>query len=35
MAAFGSDWPLALPDPLMGIYATTRRRTNDDENADD
>jgi predicted amidohydrolase YtcJ len=27
--AFGSDWPVAPLDPLMGIYAATTRRTLD------
>ena len=30
--AFGSDWPVAPIDPLMGIYAATTRRTLDGKN---
>ncbi len=30
--AFGSDWPVAPLDPLMGIYAATTRRTLDGKN---
>ena len=30
--AFGSDWPVAPMDPLMGIYAAVTRRTLDDHN---
>jgi len=30
--AFGSDWPVAPLDPLIGIYAATTRRTLDDKN---
>jgi predicted amidohydrolase YtcJ len=30
--AFGSDWYVAPPDPLFGIYAAVTRRTLDDEN---
>ncbi|HEY2808051.1 MAG TPA: amidohydrolase [Steroidobacteraceae bacterium] len=30
--AFGSDWPVAPLDPLMGIYAATTRRTLDNRN---
>ncbi len=30
--AFGSDWPVAPLDPLMGIYAATTRRTLDGRN---
>lgn len=30
--AFGSDWPVAPMDPLMGIYAATTRRTLDGKN---
>jgi len=30
--AFGSDWPVAPLDPLMGIYAAATRRTLDDRN---
>jgi predicted amidohydrolase YtcJ len=29
---FGSDWPVAPIDPLVGIYAATTRRTIDDAN---
>lgn len=29
---FGSDWPVAPIDPLIGIYAATTRRTIDDAN---
>jgi predicted amidohydrolase YtcJ len=29
---FGSDWPVAPMDPLMGIYAAVTRRTLDDKN---
>lgn len=32
--AFGSDWPVAPMDPLMGIYAATTRRTLDGKNPD-
>lgn len=28
--AFGSDWPVAPAEPLMGIYAAVTRRTRDD-----
>lgn len=31
--AFGSDWPVAPMDPLMGIYAATTRRTLDGKNS--
>jgi predicted amidohydrolase YtcJ len=31
--AFGSDWPVAPLDPLMGIYAAVTRRTLDGKNA--
>lgn len=31
--AFGSDWPVAPMEPLMGIYAAVTRRTLDDRNA--
>jgi predicted amidohydrolase YtcJ len=30
--AFGSDWPVAPLDPLMGIYAAATRRTADGKN---
>ncbi|WP_353072447.1 amidohydrolase [Tunturiibacter gelidoferens] len=30
--AFGSDWPVAPLDPVMGIYAATTRRTFDGKN---
>lgn len=30
--AFGSDWPVAPMDPLMGIYAAVTRRTLDNRN---
>ncbi|UWZ82758.1 amidohydrolase [Occallatibacter riparius] len=30
--AFGSDWPVAPLDPVMGIYAATTRRTLDGNN---
>ena len=30
--AFGSDWFVAPPDPLLGIYAAVTRRTLDDRN---
>jgi predicted amidohydrolase YtcJ len=30
--AFGSDWPVAPLDPLMGIYAASTRRTLDGKN---
>ena len=29
--AFGSDWPVAPADPMMGIYAAVTRRTLDDK----
>jgi predicted amidohydrolase YtcJ len=32
MLAFGSDWPVAPMDPIMGIYAAVTRRTLDDRN---
>jgi len=32
--AFGSDWPVAPLDPLLGIYAAATRRTLDDKNPD-
>ena len=31
--AFGSDWPVAPLDPVMGIYAAVTRRTLDGKNA--
>ena len=30
--AFGSDWPVAPLDPLLGVYAAATRRTLDDRN---
>lgn len=30
--AFGTDWPVALLDPMMTIYAAVTRRTLDDKN---
>ena len=30
--AFGSDWPVALLDPVMGVYAAVTRRTLDGKN---
>jgi predicted amidohydrolase YtcJ len=30
--AFGSDWPVAPMDPVMGIYAAVTRRTLDEKN---
>lgn len=30
--AFGSDWPVASPDPLLGIAAAVTRRTTDGKN---
>jgi len=30
--AFGSDWPVAPMDPLLGIYAAVTRRTLDEKN---
>ena len=30
--AFGSDWFVAPPDPLLGIYAAVTRRTLDGQN---
>jgi predicted amidohydrolase YtcJ len=30
--AFGSDWPVAPMDPIIGIYAAVTRRTLDDRN---
>ncbi|MBS0579181.1 MAG: amidohydrolase [Proteobacteria bacterium] len=32
--AFGSDWPVAPLDPIMGIYAAATRRTLDGRNPD-
>ncbi len=32
--AFGSDWPVAPLEPLMGIYAAVTRRTLDNRNPD-
>ena len=32
--AFGSDWPVAPLDPVMGIYAAATRRTLDGKNPD-
>ncbi|MEO7083752.1 MAG: amidohydrolase [Gemmatimonadaceae bacterium] len=32
--AFGSDWPVAPPSPLEGIYAAVTRRTLDGKNPD-
>jgi predicted amidohydrolase YtcJ len=32
--AFGSDWPVAPLDPLIGIYAAATRRTLDAKNAE-
>jgi predicted amidohydrolase YtcJ len=32
--SFGSDWPVAPVNPLMGIYAAVTRRTLDDKNPD-
>jgi predicted amidohydrolase YtcJ len=32
MLAFGSDWPVAPMDPIIGIYAAVTRRTLDDRN---
>lgn len=34
LVAFGSDWPVAPPIPLLGIYAATTRRTLDGKNPD-
>jgi predicted amidohydrolase YtcJ len=30
--AFGSDWPVASLDPLLGVYAAVTRRTSDGQN---
>ena len=30
--AFGSDWPVASLDPLLGVYAAVTRRTSDGKN---
>jgi predicted amidohydrolase YtcJ len=32
--AFGSDWPVASLDPLLGIFAAVTRRTSDGKNPD-
>ena len=32
--AFGSDWPVAPLDPLLGIYAAVTRQTLDGKNID-
>lgn len=32
--AFGSDWPVASLDPLLGVYAAVTRRTSDGKNPD-
>jgi predicted amidohydrolase YtcJ len=32
--AFGSDWPVAPLDPILGVYAAVTRRTLDGENPD-
>jgi hypothetical protein len=32
--AFGSDWDVAPPTPIEGIYAAVTRRTLDDKNPD-
>lgn len=32
--SFGSDWPVAPVNPLMGIYAAVTRKTLDDKNPD-
>jgi predicted amidohydrolase YtcJ len=32
--AFGSDWPVAPMDPILGIYAAVTRRTLDDRHPD-
>ena len=34
LLAFGSDWPVAPMEPLMGIYAAVTRRTLDNRNPD-
>ena len=32
--AFGSDWPVATLDPLVGVFAAVTRRTSDSRNPD-
>jgi predicted amidohydrolase YtcJ len=32
--AFGSDWPVASLNPLLGVFAAVTRRTSDDQNPD-
>jgi predicted amidohydrolase YtcJ len=32
--AFGSDWPVASLDPLLGVFAAVTRRTSDGKNPD-
>ena len=32
MVTFGSDWPVAPVDPMLGIYAAVTRRTGDNKN---
>ena len=34
MITFGSDWPVAPVDPMLGIYAAVTRRTGDNKNPD-
>ena len=34
MVTFGSDWPVAPVDPMLGIYAAVTRRTGDNKNPD-
>ncbi len=34
LLAFGSDWDVAPPTPILGIYAATTRRTTDGKNPD-